>query len=180
MIIPKIQFTTEEANAAGDEWNFNCGPGALCGLLGKRPEEIRPFMGEFESKGYTNPTLMIETLCRLGVKFQQTYRADVPAGNGDLIPTLRFGLMRVQWGGPWTNPGVPMRARYRQTHWVAGALVPCDPGEVLRIFDVNATCSGGWLDWGEWAFQLVPWLIGECVPKGDGKWWATHVLEVEP
>ena len=82
--------------------------------------------------------------------------------------------MRIQWGGPWTKPRVPMRVRYRQTHWVALR------NNNEEVFDVNATCSGGWIKTEEWEWKLVPWLIKEAVPKGDGTWWPTHVLEVLP
>lgn len=162
-----VLFTLDEAERAGDDWNFNCGPAALCAVLGFTPDEIRPHMLDFESKGYTNPTLMFDVLKRLNVAHYQCYRSDNPTG---LVPRVPLGLLRVQWGGPWTKPGVPMRVRYRQTHW-AGM---CGGW----MFDVNAMCPGGWLRFAEWAGELIPWLIRECVPKGDGTWWPTHVITV--
>ena len=125
-------------------------------------------MGDFESKKYTNPTLMWEILNRLNARWRMIYRGDEPKG----MPTLQHGLMRVQWGGRWTKPGVPMRARYRQTHWVAMR------GGNAEVFDVNAMCAGGWLPFREWNEQLVPWLCREVVPGWDGNWWPTHALEV--
>jgi hypothetical protein len=166
----KLLFGIDEAQKSGDEWGFNCGPAALCAVLGLTPAELRQSMGDFESKGHTNPTLMTDTLTRCVATFRQVYRADQPGG----LPELQHGLMRVQWGGPWTKPGVPMRVRYRQTHWVGMR----DGG--MEIFDVNAMCVGGWISFNEWSLQLVPWLIRECCPKGDGKWWPTHALEVTP
>lgn len=162
-----VLFSLDEAERASDEWNFNCGPSALCAVLGMTPSEIRPHMLDFESKGYTNPTLMFDVLKRLNVTHYQCYRSDNPIG---LIPRVPLGLLRVQWGGPWTKPGVPMRVRYRQTHW-AGM---CGGW----MFDVNAMCSGGWLSFAEWSSELIPWLIRECISKGDGKWWPTHVIAV--
>lgn len=164
-----IRFTVEDANNCG--WCFNCGPGALCAVLNLTPDEVRPLMGDFESKGYTNPTLMLDVLNRAGAKYRQVYRSDDPKGR---IPKIQHGLMRVQWGGPWTKPGVPMRVRYRHTHWVALR------NDNAEVFDVNATCVGGWMKATEWEWQLIPWLIKECVPKGDGTWWPTHALEVTP
>lgn len=41
-------------------------------------------------------------------------------------------------------------------------------------------CVGGWMSFNEWALELVPWLIKECVPRGDGHWWPTLALEVTP
>lgn len=137
--------------------------------MGLTPEELRPQLGNFEQKGYTNPSLMREVLQRVGVRYELVYRGDEPIPE---FPPLTHGVMRVQWGGPWTQPGVPMRARYRQTHWVAVASA--------HVFDVNAMCVGGWLPLDEWALQLVPWLIREAVPKGDGTWWPTHAWEVSP
>lgn len=162
-----VRFDLDEAERASEEWGFNCGPAALCAVLDMTPEEIRPLMLDFEARGYTNPTLMLDVLKRLCVPWHQIYRSDDPAGT---IPTIPLGLMRVQWGGRWTNPGVPMRARYRETHWCA-----------LRddeVFDVNAMCVGGWVSLREWVTELIPWLIRECVPKGDGTWWPTHVISV--
>lgn len=168
-----VRFTLDDAQKASDEWRFNCGPGALCAMLDMTPDELRPHMLDFEEKGYTNPTLMTGVLDRLGVTYRQVYRSD------EAFPTFeppwhKFSLVRIQWDGPWTNPGVPMRARYRQTHWVGCR----NTRGFVSIFDVNAMCVGGWLPFQEWAFQLVPWLIRECVPKGSGKWWPTHGLEI--
>lgn len=165
-----VRFTLEDARRAGDQWRFNCGPASLCAVLGMTPEEIRPHMLDFEMKGYTNPTLVFDVLNKLRVKHCQVYRSDNPLG----VVNLNYGLMRVQWGGPWTGPNVPMRARYWHTHWV-GVRRSADKREV---FDVNAMCVGGWLPWQEWSLQLVPWLLKQVCPKGDGRWWPTHGIEV--
>jgi hypothetical protein len=164
-----VRFTLDEASAA---WGgkFNCGPAAICALLDLTPDELRPRMGEFESKGYTNPTLMFETLERCNARHRRIYRSDEPNA---VFPKLQHGVVRVQWGGPWTKPGVPMRVRYRQTHWVGARE------NSTEIFDVNAMCIGGWMPFTEWAGKLVPWLIRECCAKADGTWWPTHALEVE-
>lgn len=161
------RFTLEDAQRAGDAWGFNCGPGALCAVLHKTPDGIRPHLLTFEQKRYTNPTLMLDILRGLGVKFKQTHWDN----QGSLLykrPAL--GLMRVQWSGPWCNPGVPMAARYRHTHWVG----LCDG----QVFDINCMCAGGWVSWREWVEEVAPWLIKECCPKGDGRWWPTHILAI--
>ena len=88
----------------------------------------------------------------------------------------KWGLVRVQWEGPWTKEGVPMRVRYRHTHWVGARTT--DAGWV-EVFDINAMSVGGWIDLATWQCRLVPWLIEHYVPKGDGKWHLTHILEVE-
>lgn len=171
---PPIRFTGDDTQAAWEAWRFNCGPGALCAITGLTPAELRPHMGDFEAKGYTNPTLMASILKGLGIPFERIFEATgaprKPWCDGNLP---EFGLMRVQWGGPWTRPGVPMAARYRHTHWVA-----VDREHPTQVFDVNAAHFGGWLSWAEWSTQLVPWLIKECAPKADGEWWPTHCWQV--
>lgn len=164
-----MPFDRNKASVAAQEWGFNCGPAAICAVLNVTPNKLRANMGNFEQKGYTNPGLMKEVLLRCGAKIQLTYRKDEPHG----MPIVQHGVMRVQWGGPWTKPGVPMRVRYRHTHWVAVR------NHSAEVFDVNAVGLGGWIKESVWATELVPWLIQVCEPKGDGSWWPTHVFEVE-
>lgn len=161
--LPLIRFTRDDAQAAADSWGFNCGPGALCAVSGMTPSEIRPHLGDFERKGYTNPKLMYEILRRL---FSDNWTV-TPLDNWP-----GFGLVRIQWHGPWMSPSVPIRARYRQTHWIAYRLAD------NHVFDVNAMCVGGWLPEREWSTQLVPWLLRQCVPRANGDWSRTHVIEL--
>jgi len=157
-----------DAEKAWEEWGMNCGPGAVCGVVGLRPDEVRKHLFDFELKHYTNPTLMNKILLSLGVDFCLTYRSDSETFSGD-FPAL--GLVRVQWGGPWTKPGVPKQARYRHSHWIGT--------NGTFIFDVNAIShNGGWIEATVWKEKLAPWLIRECCPKGDGKWWPTHCLTI--
>jgi len=171
---PPLRYTIDEAQAAADDWGFNCGPGALTAVLGMTPDELRPHLGDFEQRGYTNPSLMAAILRRLNVPFQRVFESAVDPGARPVV-WPRFGLVRIQWSGPWTKPGVPMAARYRHTHWIGVD----DSGPVRMIFDVNAICDGGWLTWREWECQLVPWLLRECCPKADGRWWPTHCWPLE-
>jgi hypothetical protein len=175
-----LRFTFDEASSA---WGgkFNCGPGAICAVLDLTPEELHPKMGDFDTKGYTNPTLMFDILDRCGAAYRRTYRGDQPCE----FPKIRKGLVRIQFAGPWTKPGVPMRVRYRQTHWVAarekGFQRGTDSAFISReteIFDINAMCVGGWTPFTEWANKLIPWLIRELYPKADGHWWPTHAIEI--
>lgn len=168
--IRPVRFSLEDTIAAGTEWGMNCGPGALCAMLGLTPGEIRPLMGNFESKGYTDPKLMFEVLARSGVGFERTFRSDEPGE----MPPVTHGLVRIQWSGPWVAPGTPMMDRWRKTHWIGMRADSSD------VFDINAMCVGGWLPFAEWSQKLVPWLCGECVPEWDGTWWPTHVIEVQP
>lgn len=165
---PSAALTVENVQDAAETWGFNCGPGALCGLLGKSPDEIRPFLGDFETKRYTNPTLMNEILDRLGIPFELVYR------NDSLDPDLNppdYGLIRIQWDGPWTKPGVPMAARYRKTHWIGYR------SDTEEIFDINCINIGGWVPFVKWSECVVPWILEQCVPKANGQWWPTHCLD---
>jgi len=163
-------WSVDRANFMADEWGFNCGPAAICAVTGMSPEDLRPYLGDFEKKRYTNPRLMRQTLKRLDV--QSRWLTDAHGVKNLSWP--EFGLVRVQWSGPWCEPGVPMRARYRHTHWVATDA----RGGYRRVFDINATCAGGWICYDEWNMQLVPWLLSQCQPKADGKWWPTHSVEM--
>lgn len=167
-----VAFDWDCAQACAYAWGFNCGPAALCAVLGMTPESIRPHLMDFERKGYTNPTLMEDILRGMNVRFSRIFRRDEPDAFCPDIQPERYGLMRVQWGGRWTNPGVPMPVRYRHTHWVGLRNLSTE------VFDINAICAGGWLSRTEWREQLVPWLIRNAVPCGDGSWWPTHVLEI--
>lgn len=132
-----LPFTPEEAQAASDAWRFNCGPGALCALTDTRPEDALRVLPQFKQRGYTNPTMMRAGLTALGRTWDEALSDE--AGNRalDLAELPKHGLVRLQWGGRWTNPGVPLRARYRHTHWAAA------DGEY--VFDINNTWFGGWM-----------------------------------
>lgn len=169
-MVPKPRFTVDDAERAYDVWGANCGPGAIAAMCGLTLDEVRPFMGDFETKHYTNPTLMWDVLHRLGITFTRR------VGNlgRDNWPT--YGLCRIQWEGPWTKAGVPARAAYRYTHWV-GAMT--DPARGVGVFDINMINNGsGWASLKDWAEMLVPWLLQECVPRANGDWHITHCVEI--
>lgn len=160
----------EEASA----WGFNCGPAAICAALRMRPAQLRPHLLDFEAKRYTNPSLMTAILGGLGIHWRLSYRGDDPTVRQ--LPS--FGLARIQWGGPWTALGVPMRARYRKTHWIAVETVT----DAIAVFDVNAVTRGvgGWIWHHVWRTQLVPWLLKAAeIKRADGRWWPTHCIEIE-
>lgn len=160
-----VRFSGDDAQRAADAWGANCGPGAIAAILGKTLDEIRPHLSDFEKKRYTNPTLMYEILTNLGARWKKIEKV-----------WPHWGLVRVQWEGPWTEPGVPMAARYRHTHWVGAERR--DRAADIWIFDINAIYFGGWVSFAEWSEQLVPWLLKEIDSKANGKWHITHALEV--
>jgi hypothetical protein len=163
-MLPICRFDLNDTQKAYEEWGFNCGPSALCAALGLTPSEIRPAMGDFESKHYTNPKLMRGVLKRMNVQYK------------DIDDWPSWGLVRIQWEGPWTQKGRPLAARQRHTHWVVSSQ---EPGRQRHIYDFNAMSVGGWTTYEEWASFLVPWLLKQCEPKSSGKWHTTHRFEIE-
>ena len=173
----RLRFGISEAQAATEDWGFNCGPAALCAVLGKTPSEIRPFLREFERKGYTNPTLMSSILHDLRVPFHRIFEQPGQVRRwGFQTPKYPnpLGLVRIQWDGPWCQPHVPTRACYRHTHWVGFRQ---EEGEQMA-FDVNALSVGGWISWMEWREEIAPWLLTRCEPKATGQFWPTHCWEM--
>lgn len=163
--------TLDDINRAHKVWSANCGPAAISAVLNRPLDEVRPHMGDFERKGYTNPTLMFAALESLGVQF--SHRGRDWQGRVDWPD---FGLARIQWERPWTKPGVPIRARYRYTHWVG---VNAGHQDKIGIFDVNAIGNGtGWRALFDWAETIVPWILENCVPRANGGWHITHAVEI--
>lgn len=162
------RFTLADAERAGDEWGFNCGPAAIAAMNGLTIEELRPHLGDFEQKRYTNPTLMWSILRSVGARWRVRKGGQWP----------EYGLVRVQLEGPWTAPGVPIAARYRHTHWV-GSMLLLDGCEEQNVFDINCICLGGWVPLAEWSSYVVPWLLKQAEPKASGAWHPTHFVEIE-
>jgi hypothetical protein len=169
-----LKFTFEEANAAYETWGFNCGPAAVAAICGLSINELRPHLGDFETKHYTNPTLMRTILLNLvgrGVFF--TWHD----GNREQLSWPSYGLARVQWEGPWTEPGVPMAARYRHTHWVG---VNGHNHSDIGIWDVNCLNNGtGWVSFRDWHTIIVPHIVKCCHPRASGKWHLSHSVEIK-
>lgn len=156
-------FTRDDADGAHASWGANCGPGALAAVMGMHINEVRRHLADFDRKRYTNPLMMYAALRSLRARWSKCKGWP------------RLGLVRVQWEGPWTAPGVPMRARYRRTHWIGSRL---HDGQ-LWIFDINCMEVGGWVVLEEWHGSVVPWLLQQIEPKADGHYHTTHHLEVQ-
>jgi hypothetical protein len=165
MTIAAPRFTLADADHAHEEWGMNCGPSALAAIFGMTLDEVRPHMGDFERKHYTNPTLMIAALRSIRCVWRKR-------ASGWPI----YGLARIQWEGPWTKSGVPMRARYRYTHWVGAATRSNEVG----VFDINAMANGtGWCSLHDWEDVIVPHILKQY-PAASGAWHITHSMEVQP
>ncbi len=169
---PALRFDLADAESAYREWGCNCGPTAVAAVLGRTLDEVRPHLGDFESKRYTNPTLMYRALRSLGATWVPIVRSLLDPR--PIVGWPRLGLVRIQWEGPWTAPGVPLRARYRHTHWVGAAT----SGDEVGIWDCNALNNGsGWVALAGWESVVVPWILSNH-PRATGRWHQTHVLDL--
>lgn len=170
----KPRFTELDAIAAADEWGFNCGPAAVAAICGLSIAELRPHLLDFEQKQYTNPTLMWGILRSLGLHLGLRWRMQTGTPGGLSWPNR--GLARVQWEGPWMADGVPMAARYRQTHWVGCHGLNRNN---IGIWDVNCLNNGsGWVSLEDWTALAVP-FITRSIKRANGKWHLTHSVEIE-
>lgn len=157
------RFTYLDAERAFHDWGCNCGPAALAAICELTLDEVRPHVPGFAERRYTNAPMMMFALRSLGRRFAKA-RAQWP----------RFGLVRVQWEGPWTQPGVPIAARYRYTHWIGTKL----GHESRGVFDVNCMANEtGWVDYEAWCAEVAP-LLAAGYPRASGAWHVTHGLEV--
>lgn len=61
-----------------------------------------------------------------------------PSIGREEIALLTREVAELRWEGPWTEPNVPLRARYRHTHWVAAAR----SNGSIGVFDINCMSNG--------------------------------------
>ena len=157
------RITPDDAERAYQEWGANCGPAALAAIMGMTLDEVRPHLIGFDAKRYTNPAMMNEALRSIGRPWEKI---------GAQWP--KYGLVRVQWEGPWTAPGVPIRARYCYTHWIGHEIGVNTCG----VFDINAigNCTG-WCERGDWETVIIPAILA-MYPRASGKWHITHAIEI--
>lgn len=147
-----------DCEEAYEAWGCNCGPASVAALLGKTCAEVRPLFPDFAAKRYANPTQVKQALTAAGCRYHVTKE----------WPRVH-GMVFVQWGGPWLEPGVPIGAAYARTHWIAV--------DGAAVFDVNHT---EWIAKGHWTMPergLAAWIM-QHVPKCDGTWSVRTALEV--
>lgn len=172
-MIDPPRFTYEDAERAHSEWGANCGPTAVAAISRLTLDELRPHMGSFEKKKYTNPKLMWEVLDALFLE-NAILAWEKSKSRSPTWPD--YGLCRIQWHGPWTEPGMPKRVAYRHTHWVGAAR----RGNTIGVYDINAMQPhhSGWVREDHWAGLIVPYILEICEPKASGRWSITHAVEV--
>lgn len=169
---PALRFTAQDQHAAWEAWGCNCGPGALAAVVGMTLDELRPHLGDFEEKRYTDVVMMLGILDSIRVEHHAISPVMMP----------RYGLARIQWEGPWTEPDQPAEARLRHSHWVGVQSTLEHKGlpSGFRIFDINAMQVGGWLHYTMWSKRLVPWILEECEPEANGRWHITNAFDIVP
>jgi hypothetical protein len=169
--IPPL-FSAADADLAYESWGCNCGPTALAAICGLTLDEARAALPGFDGKRYTNPSMMLHALREVGRAWSQL--VVLPEAFAQLP---EWGLLRIQWEGPWTQPGVPIRARYRYTHWVGASRRTSDGSR--GVFDCNQMANGGgWTAFENWRDVTAPWIISH-IPRASGLWHITHAIEVE-
>lgn len=156
-------FTPPDLDEAQAAWKCNCGPASVAALLGLTCEQVQHAFPGHEGRGYTNPTHVQNAVMSLGRQAKATWE------RGDRKPPLpRFGLVFVQFGGPWLQPGVPIGAAYRHTHWAAVN------GEM--VYDVNA--EGGWWPRVLWEAEVLPWIASQ-IKRCNGSFYVRASYEVK-
>lgn len=110
--LSRVPWLLPDTIEAGDSWGANCGPMSLAAVLGlPSVEAARPLVQPF--RGFMSPTAMQDALTT--AKRAYTLRS---LERGAKDPWPEFGLVRIQWDGPWCGEGVNPQAAYRYTHWV--------------------------------------------------------------
>ncbi len=124
-----LAFTEEQSLAAPEAWGANCGPHAIAAGLGVTLDRARELLPKFEGRFYTTPKMMEEAM--------MAARGSICCLKGGPSREWRNGIIRVQWEGRWTNPGVPKIAAYPKTHWIAHfdgfVYCTCCPHEWWRV-----------------------------------------------
>ena len=155
MTPPPLNFTEADVDAANVAWGLNCGPAALAAICGLTLDQVRPLIPEFETRRYTSPTMMRAGVAAAG------YQVGTDDRNGTRDPHCfpPFGLVRIQFEGPWYG-----RWAYQHTHWVASRVWQGG----MWVFDVNC----GWQTARIWAG--VPRILTAEIRRATGGWHATH------
>jgi hypothetical protein len=164
-------FTEEDSSKAYLEWGANCGPNALAFALQIPLEKVRGLIPDFEAKRYTSPTMMKKAIANAGRTFVSN-----PADIANMFRISHGGtvnLTRIQWAGPWTQPGANPKWAYRQTHWIATWGENSGPCREW-VFDVN----GGVMCFVVWKQAIVP-ILTAATSRADGGWFPTHVWQLD-
>lgn len=95
-----------------DQNGLMCGPRALGSALDLSLKEVRERAKVFGVRVYKwmNPTMIESFLRANGTRYVLR--------KGMRIKELCRGINRMQFEGPWLDPGVPAAEAYKHTHWL--------------------------------------------------------------
>lgn len=106
---PKLRFTAAESDAANTEWKATCGPHSIAAACGLTLTDVRAVLEGY--RGWMSPTQVTSALHKLEAPFLLESKMKTQQ--------LCEGINRIQWEGPWLDPGKPARIAYFHTHYVA-------------------------------------------------------------
>ncbi len=93
-----------------------------------------------------------------------------------------YGLMIIQFTGPWMEAGLPIGAQLARTHWLGVASASelgSGPDEGDRyIYDINVEDEaglGGWVTSARWKAEVLPELLASY-PKADGRFFVRESI----
>lgn len=177
------RFSLVDLDRALLSWPVSCGPAAFAVICGLTLDEAHVHFPGF--RGWCNPTQMRDAL--VSAQQQHDIRWNVVTANAKRESARpdwpSYGLACIQFDGPWMASEVPVRVRYRYTHWVGVQTLSeraLASGERdLAIWDINAfaQCGSGWLEDRIWRAAIVP-LITADIKRASGGWHVTHAIEV--
>jgi hypothetical protein len=174
-------YSQEDAATAHERRGFNCGPAALAFALRITPDRAMDAIPGFDARKYTSPTMMKVALQLLGVhcrdvtrKFTGSADREANAENVNrMFSPDGVALVRLQWTGPWTEPGMNPKWAYSHTHWICAWEEPAVKGG-KAVFDIN----GGTMTYAEWTKEIAP-AITASIQRADGGYFPTHIWRIE-
>lgn len=172
-------FTENDLAKAAAEWGCNCGPAAMAFALQRRLNVARLSIPAFEVKRYTSPTMMKKALASLGVEFEEIDCKEVRDPRLRKLMCDDFpALVRIQWTGPWTQPGANPRWAYSRTHWIVAWMDSVRNHTQLNSFrkrEMIFDCNSGIVEFDHWTEIVVP-KITACYKNADPfGWYPTHI-----
>ncbi len=163
MTIPNVPPDVDEQHRI---WGANCGPTALAAVLGMSVAAVRPIVEAVQGGkfiGYMNAGHLVDCLRQAG---RSSWRTD--CGRGEVRWPKTRGLCVLQFDGPWCEPGVPAKARYRYTHIVAAIA------DGLLIYDCNN--DDVWLPRPKWEREVIAGLVSST--KRATGWYTSTSIDV--
>lgn len=132
-------YCPQDMTLCADRYGAACGHGALAAVLAVPVAIVchQLFADSLPKQRWINMPTMEEALTKAGKTFRIVGRQ-----------WPKRGLAMIQFTGPWTRPGVPVRVACQYRHWVAV--------EAGLVWDANLEDWISREDWGRWVVELLP------------------------